>query len=207
MSQSLALVLVHIIFSTKNRMPFLQSAELRSEVHTYFALTGLGVRAASCRRSGRSCPYSLRTLQKAELIKNLKTSSTRIVKGKGHDAFSWQSGSGAFSVSQSARESVFSYIAKQQIHHRKTNFQDEFRALLNKHGIRFEERSNRQSFIRLRSTPFWFSLSARLERARYGHPPHRSLFRRPAYRVAAAKTHPGCLHRHHQIQAHQRAAG
>ena len=38
MSQSLALVLVHIIFSTKNRMPFLQSAELRSEVHAY--LTG-----------------------------------------------------------------------------------------------------------------------------------------------------------------------
>ena len=38
MSQSLALVLVHIIFSTKNRMPFFQSAELRSEVHAY--LTG-----------------------------------------------------------------------------------------------------------------------------------------------------------------------
>src|SRR5271166_698602 len=38
MSQSLALVLVHIIFSTKNPMPFLQSGELRSEVHAY--LTG-----------------------------------------------------------------------------------------------------------------------------------------------------------------------
>jgi putative transposase len=50
------------------------------------------------------------------------------------------SGYGAFSVSQSARESVFSYIAKQEIHHRKIDFQDEFRALLNKHGIRFEER-------------------------------------------------------------------
>src|SRR5271157_5651407 len=70
----------------------------------------------------------------------IKTSSTRIVKSKGHDAFSWQSGYGAFSVSQSARESVFSYIAKQEIHHRKINFQDEFRALLNKHEIRFEER-------------------------------------------------------------------
>src|SRR5580700_4733859 len=35
MSQSLTLVFVHIIFSTKNRMPFLQSAELRSEVHAY----------------------------------------------------------------------------------------------------------------------------------------------------------------------------
>jgi len=56
-----------------------------------------------------------RKISLAELIKNLKTSSTRIVKGKGHDAFSWQSGYGAFSFSQSARESVFSYIAKQEI--------------------------------------------------------------------------------------------
>jgi len=57
-----------------------------------------------------------------------------------HDGFSWQSGYGAFSVSQSARESVFSYIAEQEVHHRRMNFQDEFRVLLNKHGIRFDER-------------------------------------------------------------------
>jgi hypothetical protein len=48
------------------------------------------------------------------LVKNLKTNSTRIVKEKGHDGFSWQSGYGAFSVSQSARESVVSYIAEQE---------------------------------------------------------------------------------------------
>jgi REP-associated tyrosine transposase len=47
-----------------------------------------------------------RKISLAELIKNLKTSATRIVKGKGHDAFSWQSRYGAFSGSQSARESV-----------------------------------------------------------------------------------------------------
>ena len=70
----------------------------------------------------------------AELVKNLKTSSSKILKGKGHDGFSWQSGYGAFSVSQSARESLFSSIAEQEIHPRRMNFQDEFRALLNQHG-------------------------------------------------------------------------
>src|ERR1700730_6063828 len=63
--QSLALVLVHIIFSTKNRMPFLQSAELRSGACLFDRnLAGLGVRPASGRRCGRSCAYSLWTLQK-----------------------------------------------------------------------------------------------------------------------------------------------
>src|SRR5271165_7488771 len=112
MSQSLALVLVHIIFSTKNRMPFLQSGELRSEVHAYLTGTLRGLECDPLQVGGVEdhvhilCGLS-RKISLAELIKNLKTSSTRIVKGKGHDAFSWQSGCGAFSVSQSARESFF----------------------------------------------------------------------------------------------------
>ena len=52
----------------------------------------------------------------------------------------WQSGYGAFSVSQSAKESVICYIATQEIHHRKMTFQEEFRFLLEKHGIAFDER-------------------------------------------------------------------
>ena len=145
MSQSLALVLVHIIFSTKNRMPFLLPVELRSEVHAY--LTGIlrGLECEPLQVGGVEnhihilCGLS-RKIALADLVKNLKTSSTKIIRSKGHGRFSWQSGYGAFSVSQSARESVFSYIAKQEIHHRSINFQDEFRALLNKHGIRFDER-------------------------------------------------------------------
>jgi putative transposase len=86
---------------------------------------------------------SLRSFQKdlsCRIGQESQSHSTKVPKGKGHDGFSWQSGYGAFSVSQSARESVFSYIAEQEIHHRRLNFQDEFRALLNKHGIRFDER-------------------------------------------------------------------
>ena len=63
-----------------------------------------------------------------------------IFSTKVHDGFSWQNGYGAFSVSQSASKSVFSYLADQEIHHRRMTFQEEFRALLNKHEIRFDER-------------------------------------------------------------------
>jgi putative transposase len=76
----------------------------------------------------------------AELVKNLKTSSTKIVKSKGHTHFGWQSGYGAFSVSQSTKEAVISYIAGQEIHHRKMTFQEEFRTLLKKHGMPFDKR-------------------------------------------------------------------
>ena len=145
MPQSLALVLVHIIISTKNRKPFLRSVELRSQVHAY--LTG-ALRCLDCSpllvggvedHVHILCRLS-RKISLSELVKNLKTSSTKHVKENGHHDFSWQSGYGVFSVSQSAKESVFAYIANQEIHHRKMNFQDEFRALLTKHGIRFDER-------------------------------------------------------------------
>ena len=145
MPQSLALVLVHIIFSTKNRIAFLQSPDLRSEVHAYLIGT---LRALDCEplRVGGVADHVhilaglSRRISLAELVKNLKTSSTKIVNNKGHGHFSWQSGYGAFSVSQSAKESVISYIASQESHHRKMTFQEEFRSLLKKHGVVFDER-------------------------------------------------------------------
>ena len=145
MSQSLALVLVHVIFSTKNRVPFLQLSELRSEVHAYLTGTLRGLQCAPLQVGGVEDHVHIlaglsRTTSLAELIKNLKTSSTKIVKNKGHSHFSWQSGYGAFSVSHSAKESVITYIASQEIHHRKMTFQEEFRTFLRKHGIAFDER-------------------------------------------------------------------
>ena len=145
MSQSLALVLVHIIFSTKNRVRFFQSSELRSELHAYLTAILRSLEFEPLVVGGVEdhvhilCRLS-RKISLADLVQNLKTSSTRILKGKGQPDFGWQAGYGAFSVSQSTRESVFTYIANQEIHHRRMNFQDELRALLNKHGVPFEER-------------------------------------------------------------------
>jgi hypothetical protein len=55
-------------------------------------------------------------------------------------AFAWQEGYGAFSVSASHVERVRTYIRGQEKHHRKTSYQDEYRKLLERHGIKFEER-------------------------------------------------------------------
>jgi len=145
MAQSVALVLVHVIFSTKNRMAFLQSPDLRSEVYAYLTATLRGLECEPVRLGGVGDHVHIlaalsRKISLAELIKVLKTSSTRIVKNKGHSHFGWQNGYGAFSVSQSARDSVIAYIASQEQHHRRMTFQEEFRRLLEKHGMAFDER-------------------------------------------------------------------
>src|ERR1700692_5022383 len=107
MAQTLALVLVHIIFATKNRSPLLPSTEVRSPAHAYLTGTLRALDCAPLEVGGVAdhvhilCGLS-RKISLAELVKNLKTSSSKILKGKGHDGFSWQSGYGAFSVSQSA---------------------------------------------------------------------------------------------------------
>jgi len=81
-----------------------------------------------------------RKISIADLVKDLKTGSTKMVKSKVPSNFSWQTGYGVFSVSESAKEPVISYIANQEEHHRSMTFQEEYRRLLERHGIRFDER-------------------------------------------------------------------
>jgi predicted restriction endonuclease len=54
--------------------------------------------------------------------------------------FAWQGGYAAFSVSESNRTAVIRYIRDQVPHHLQISFQDEFLALLRKHGVEFDER-------------------------------------------------------------------
>ena len=77
----------------------------------------------------------------ADVVQELKTSTSKWMKAKGPDwrGFHWQNGYGAFSVSQSNADHVIQYIRQQKEHHRGQSFQDEFRALLHKHGISFDE--------------------------------------------------------------------
>src|ERR1700716_2680632 len=96
--QSLALVLVHIIFSTKNRMAFLQSAELRSEVHVYLTGTLRGLQCEPLQVGGRIMFIFLVAFPGPRRSPSWSRSSTMTVKAKGHSHVSWQSGYGAFSV-------------------------------------------------------------------------------------------------------------
>ena len=83
-----------------------------------------------------------RTITIAKLIGELKSSSSERIKEEGRDvaSFYWQNGYGAFSVSESMVSSVKSYIANQESHHKQVSFQDEFRALLKRHRVPFDER-------------------------------------------------------------------
>jgi REP element-mobilizing transposase RayT len=77
------------------------------------------------------------TIAPAKAVALLKANSSKWMGEQGH-AFSWQEGYGAFSVSSSNLDRVIRYIGDQDAHHRKTNFEDEFRALLRKHGVEYD---------------------------------------------------------------------
>ena len=147
MPQSLARVVLHVVFSTKNRVPFLKGPELRARLHAYMA----GVlQAIGCEPiligGGEDHVHILcnlsRTVTIAGLVEDAKKSPSKWMKeqGPGYVDFFWQGGYGAFSVSESNVEQVRAYIATQEEHHRKVSFQDEFRALCRKHGVAIDER-------------------------------------------------------------------
>jgi len=82
-----------------------------------------------------------RTCTVAEVVETVKTSSSKWIKTRGAEfaQFQWQSGYGAFSVSQSDADTVVAYIRNQAQHHQKMTFQEEYRRLLERYRIAFDE--------------------------------------------------------------------
>ena len=147
MSQSLAKILVHEVFSTKDRRPFLRDKLLRDELHHYIGGI-LGILECVPIITGGVedhvhflCALS-RTCEAAEMIKEVKRGSSLWIKTKSADMreFAWQSGYGIFSIGYSQIDSARNYIAGQEEHHRKVSFQDELRMFLNKYDVKFDER-------------------------------------------------------------------
>lgn len=146
MPQSLAKVYLHLIFSTKNREPFI-TKEIRKELNGYLGgiLNNLGCPTVSI-ESVSDHVHALfmlsRTHSISDVVEEVKKSSSRWIKeqGEAFSAFYWQAGYGVFSVSESVVESVKEYLAKQEEHHQTKSFQDEFRAFLIKHDVPFDER-------------------------------------------------------------------
>ena len=145
MPQSLSRVILHIIFSTKNREPWLDSA-IRPRMHAYLATIcrDLGSEA-SCVGAGTDHVHIVMTLPRAlsqsDLIEAIKKPSSKWIKAL--DArcrsFFWQRGYGIFSVSPSQLDAVLEYVKRQEEHHGTHTFQEEYRELLRKHGIKFDE--------------------------------------------------------------------
>ena len=107
MGQSLARLLVHSVFSTKERRPFLRSEEIRTEIYAYIAGILRNLQSPSIIIGGAEDHiHILSALSKnvalSELIGRIKGSSSKRLKEKGIHGFAWQNGYGAFSVSESA---------------------------------------------------------------------------------------------------------
>lgn len=146
MSQSLANVLIHLIFSTKRREPFIH-ADLEEELYKYLAATCRACGCPSHNIGGTAdhihivCSLS-RTIWVSKLLEEIKTASSKWMKTRGrpYASFAWQNGYGAFSIGQSQLATVKHYIACQKEHHGRTTFQDEFRQFLARYEIPYDER-------------------------------------------------------------------
>ncbi len=148
MSQSVAKVALHLVFSTKHRRPWLKDAELRKELYAYMAtILRDNVDSPAIIIGGVEdhvhilCLLS-RKFAIMKLIEEAKTETSKWLKKQSPDLsdFAWQGGYGAFSVSESNIPQVKKYIANQEHHHKKMSFQDEFRELCKRHGIELDER-------------------------------------------------------------------
>ena len=146
MSQSLSSILIHLVFSTKNREPFI-TPEIETELHPYMATIFRKLKSPSLAIDGTSdhvhILFSLaRTIALADLVEELKTSTSKWIKTKGREFknFHWQRGYGAFSIGQSNVALLKRYIHSQKEHHRRITFQDEYRKFLKVYGIDSDER-------------------------------------------------------------------
>ena len=146
MPQSLDNVLLHLVFSTKNRFPCL-GASTRPALHAYLATVARNA-GCECPRAGGVADHVhlaiqfSRTITIAALVEELKTSSSKWLKTQSSElsGFAWQRGYGVFSVGPSDLDALLAYIDNQEEHHRARTFQDEYRAFLTKYGVAFDER-------------------------------------------------------------------
>ena len=146
MGQSLVKNYVHIVFSTKYRQPLI-TEEIEKELYNYML--------EICRRLNCDpiiiggftdhihilCKLSTR-IPLMKLLEEVKAHSSKWIKTKGIEFanFYWQNGYGAFSVTPSDMDRLINYIKNQKQHHSKSTFQNEYRSILKKCDMPYDER-------------------------------------------------------------------
>jgi len=145
MPQSHANILVHYVFSTKNRHRWITD-EIRPWLHAY--ITGIVKNCGGTLLRVNSVEDHIhilmnlgRTITIANMVKEMKTSSTTWIKQNSakHQQFHWQTGYGAFSISHGNKDGLIKYIDNQKEHHRTITFQEEYRRLLEMYEIQYDE--------------------------------------------------------------------
>jgi putative transposase len=146
MPQSLVKNLVHLVFSTKLRQPWLPD-DVQHPLFAYQAGIFKQWESPALVIGGvEDHVHALFLLSKnhalKKIVEEVKKGSSKWIKTDGtrNSDFHWQNGYAAFSVSESNVPDVRRYIENQREHHRKMTFQEELRALLTRHGVEFDER-------------------------------------------------------------------
>ena len=146
MGQSLVKNYIHLVFSTKHRQPLIMPP-VEEELHSYLGGTCKELECHPIKIGGYIdhihilCMLS-KKIALMKLMELIKSSSSKWIKTKGDDyaKFYWQDGYGAFSVNPTNVDALVFYIENQHQHHQKKTFQHEYRGILKKHKIDFDER-------------------------------------------------------------------
>jgi putative transposase len=136
----------HIIFSTKDRRPWL-GPEIESRVWEFLGGIARNNKMTALRIGGMPDHIHIAlglpaNVPLSEALQLLKGGSSKWIKSEfpSHRAFAWQDGHGAFTVSKSNLPEVIEYISNQPEHHRIKSFEEEYRAFLKRHAVEFDER-------------------------------------------------------------------
>lgn len=146
MPQSLSNILIHIVFSTKNRARLIKP-RIESELYPYIASvcnvfeSPLHIVGGTSNHVHLLCSLG-RTMPISKVVEEVKKRSSKWIKGKSlvFKNFAWQNGYGAFSIGQSQVSATKKYIAGQKEHHKRTSFQDEYRSVLDAYHVPCDER-------------------------------------------------------------------
>jgi len=146
MPQSFTQLYAHLVFSTRNRHPFLDS-EVRDPVHGYLATVIRSIDSPYVVVGGVADHVHIlfdmgKMHAPVEFVERVKRESSKFVKtlGTKYSDFYWQRGYGMFSVSPTHLADAERYVRDQEEHHKKRTFQEEFRKFLDRYGIQYDER-------------------------------------------------------------------
>jgi len=146
MGSTYANILLHIVFSTKNRRPLLKPP-LRERVHEYLGGIVRGQKGDPLAVGGVSDHVHLLVRWNthgsvSDLVRDLKGHSTKWLHAEdpAMHTFCWQSGYAVFSVSESRKAKVIAYIREQENHHENRDFKEEMLGLLRARNVAYDER-------------------------------------------------------------------
>ncbi len=146
MSQSLSDIILHIVFSTKERQPWIQR-DVEEELYRFINGVCRNLDCSVIKINGVEDHIHIllqlgRTTSTSKLISEVKSSSSRWIKTKGnqYSKFAWQGGYGAFSVSRPTIEGAIKYLSSQKEHHKTVTYKEELLVMLQRAQISYDEK-------------------------------------------------------------------